>query len=416
MEEKEKLSTVILQPPSQDETDEDIQNYIKIEENNENSSRSSNQNWKPVDSQTEYFSTTEEKINFLIPSSQPQSRPPETILIPSLEPKKETKIPIFHYEKNPTEYTIEEIQRAADRAVSGKSISSEDPFFISEVIEELTSRRIELIANSEYKKAQVMVNAIARIREQFRAEDYKRFRANYLQNLIERSKQQQETLKEVQRNVKQQVKEKKENIKQELMKIQEKQEKEREELITLWQNPSKLRQYNKQSPELLKNKALEKCLALAGELDYAEELKHQNRRMEKREIHEKYQLMNEEFQKAQNKLEIELEQQLVDAKKELEFEVIATAESGRLEIERAKIKADLLQKMVHEEQQLQTRTPRITMSHSAKIPMLQRTVQNVSMKNKIKNASASRISASPLALPPLIIKPRKKKSISVLLK
>jgi hypothetical protein len=314
------------------------------------------------------------------------------------------------------QYTQEAIDRAADLAIDGKNIDTNDPFFISEVIEELTTRRIELISQSEYKKAQVMVNAIAHVKALFRADDFKRFRKNHLANLQQRTKEQLKRVRDLRQEIKINIDAKKESANQELKDLVEKQEKEREKLINDWQGPSMQRKFNKQSPELIRNKALERYMALAGELESAEDLKKQNRKMERKEIGEKFKLMEAQFQKAQRKLDEDLEYQYAETKRNLEFEITAMIENNRIELERARIKADLLQNMVKEELRYKIKTPRINHLRATAIPMLQKTVKNLSMKNKIKYNNSRKVSANPLPLPPLVVRQRRKPARSALIK
>lgn len=407
-EEAEKAT--IEQPPEPTTEEVAIDDGVKVEDS------VVDDGWKPVEAQTDYFSTTGEKMNLMIPTTQPQSRPAEKIIIPSLEEKKNVDEPIFHVSKSPVQYTQEQINSAADLAISGKKIDTKDPFFIAEVIEELTSRRIDLISQSEYKKAKVMVDAIEHVKALFRADDYVRFREKYLENLQERAKEQLDRVKDLQQNFRTKIDEKKAAANNELKDLHEKQEKEREKLINDWQDPAKQRRFNKQSPELIRNKALERYLALVGELEDAENLKKQNKRMEKKEISEKYKLMEEQFVKAQNKLDEDLQSQYDEAKKNLEFEITALAENNRIELERARIKSNFLQKMVKDEMKHQSKTPRINVMHSTAIPMLQKTVANVAMKNKFKYNTSIKTHANPLPLPPLVVKQRRKPARSVLIK
>ncbi|EAX97212.1 hypothetical protein TVAG_218260 [Trichomonas vaginalis G3] len=372
--------------------------------------------WNPMPA-SEFFSTIGADNNFKVPT-QSKSRPPETILIPSLEANNGPVIPVYSFSKKTTKYEIEEIQKAADNALKGKNPNMDDPYFVAEVLEELTSRRIDLISNGYYKKAQEVIDKINEIRNLFKKQDFIKYRESYIENLKNRCSQQHDYIKELQKTSKERLENKKAEAQQQMDRLFERQEQQRDALISDWQSPAKLRQFNKQSPELLQYKYLEKLTALVGDLAVAEEMKHKNARLEKEETAERYRMMTDEFEKARKSLDIALDQEFKNNRQQLQNEIAIVEENNRIELERAREKNIYLNKLLKEEQfafreakKKLDKTPRI-MPLNNTIPMLQRTGTNINKKNMFKYNQADKINSNPLNLPPLIVKPKKQRKLS----
>lgn len=372
--------------------------------------------WNPMPA-AEFFSTIGADNNFKVPQMA-KSRPPETIIIPSLENDNTPVIPVFAFSKKTTKYEIEEIQKAADNALKGKFPNMDDPYFVAEVLEELTSRRIDLISSGEYKKAQLVIDKINEIKNHFKRQDFIKFREAYIENLKNRCQQQKDLIKELQKTTKERLDSKKAEAQQALDRLFERQEAQRDELINDWQSPAKLRQFNKQSPELLQYKYLEKLTALVGDLEVAEQIKNKNAKLEKRETAQKYKQMTEEFERARKSLDIALDQEVKTNRIQLQNEIAIVEENNRLELERAREKSIYLNKLLAEEQfnfreakKKLDNTPRMTHLNNS-IPMLQRTGTNINKKNMFKYNQADKINSNPLNLPPLIVKPKKQRKLN----
>lgn len=360
-----------------------------------------------------FFPTLTADVRFKVPSTEPHSpRSPGVLEFLNKKPKEVPgTLPPVKLPKPHETYQAELIQEAADNVIKGKPIDLQDPFFVSSVIEELTSRQIELLIDGEYLKAQAIIDKIAELRRHFREHDQIVFRQNHIEELRQRVKDSEILIKEKKREIKAREAALLEEQKNEVAILEDSQETTRARLETEWMDPGKQRLFNKQSPALLQNRALEIHSVLAGELALAEELKRENRQMERAEASVGARKMQAAFESAQARLEADLaeqRQQLLDTHQRA-LDLLRA--NGETELERVVAKSALTAKMLREELRQQ---PKMVARGSA-LPMVNKTVENCSAKNRMKMAATTK-GLAPLPLPPLVVKrkPQRKRIHSTL--
>jgi hypothetical protein len=170
-----------------------------------------------------------------------------------------------------------------------------------------------------------------------------------------------------------------------------------------WCSPEKQRQYNKQGKELLAGRAVENYLALAGDLALAELQKKQNRAIEQRETRRSYEIMEADFENARSRLAQEIAERKDELLRSQDFRMRQLKAEQEKEVAAMQWKIGFVEKMLAEEK----RAGKTVSSKPAALPMLNRTVANISTKNQIAHKTAQK-TAQPLALPPLQVKKRRK--------
>jgi hypothetical protein len=146
--------------------------------------------------------------------------------------------------------------------------------------------------------------------------------------------------------------------------------------------------------------------ALAGDLVHAEAQKRKNKIVEQRETKRSYEVMESDFELARARLQQDLAQRKVDLLKSQDYKMNRLRAEHEKEIELMHSKIGFVEKMLAEEKRL-AKEQRPAASQPRQLPMLNRTVANISQKNQIAQKTVQR-AAQPLSLPPL--QPKRKKS------
>lgn len=351
------------------------------------------------------FTTMNEKLNLKVPQNTLE------FLNKSAPVPRSTK-PIIHLSKVTNSYTTDEIERATDIYLRSGKIQLQDPVFIASVIEEMIARYLQLIEQSEYKKAHDVKLKINQLKELFYNQDSTSFRQHHMEKLQNMKKEMEVCIKDTQKIWAGKVAEKKEEFKTQIYNLEDKQNLSRQNLENEWRQPNKQRKYNKQSKELIHSRAVEKYMVIAGELELAEKQKKKNIRIEKHETKKGYEVMSTEFEHARDRLEVELDKQKEDLKTQQTFELQKMKLNERAEIDLIKKRITYVDKLIKNEERIQkTKVIKHSRSKSSELPVLSRTAENISAKNELKMKTMD-LTAKPLPLPPLTVKKRPKKGNS----
>lgn len=355
---------------------------------------------QPRESNDVVFTTTTEQMPIKVPN-----RDERTFEIGSQKSIKQYK-PVLHLATDNGTYTLDDITNAADNYLKNGKIQLEDSLFIAEIIEELTARYLDLLSDTEYLKANEMIEKARALRREFRMKDASLFWEQRLVDLESKKKELDDHIKVVQREWLDKQKDLLEQFKDEIFRLKEKSNLQRTTLENDWTTAEKQRHFNKQSKALLAGRTLEKYMVLAGDLEAAEAQKRRNKAAEQKEIKSGYAEMANAFEAARDKLEEEIEQREKDLDESQEFRKKKLKTEERHALEYWRKKAVIVEKMIQEEKRVSrtVRERRATSVQSCELPMLKRTVQNIEIKKKI--LSRANVQARPLALPPLEVKKR----------
>jgi hypothetical protein len=356
------------------------------------------------------YVTTNDKLGIKIPGSEPaEVRPSPAVSGPITGPTPYD--PLAYMRPAKSDYTLDEIIAAADSLMKGRKISLQDPVFISEVIEELTSRRIDRMMNREYLKAQAIIDKIADLKSQFQTRDLDAFLQEHKLKLEARKQEAETLLKESKRLWKAKLKEEKQIFKEALRNLEEKQELERQNLDEEWTNPAMQRQFNKQSKYLLEARVTEKFLALSGHLVEADQMKRQIKKSENREVGVQAAKMKKAFEDARNRLEEDLtrEVDMLNQEFAIRREALVSQEYDALQGHKKKL--ELIELMIGEEKIHASKCP--LKPATKPLPMLVRTAQNIKAASRMRHQTFE-TAPVPLPLPPLkAVKRPKKPKVSV---
>ena len=319
--------------------------------------------------------------------------------------------PIVHIQQPNQVYPPEDIQKAADIYLKSDKIGMEDPMFVAEVVEELTSRYIDLLGQNEYLAAQNVRDKMNVLRTQFRQKDAVLFVQQHLDELIKRKATYEEKIKNIRSHWKNKYKELEDSCKDEVAILESKQQEQWAQMEHEWSDPARQRKYSKQSKNLLLGRAAERYMVLAGDLAGAEQMKKKNRQMEKLETIESYNEMASDYENARVRLTKEFEKQEEHLKEQQNFRKISLKSDELEDIAQMKKKIGILERMINEERDPAFKEKKIMHSkiaNSSDLPMLQRTVKNISAKNQLFIKTAQ-LQVNPLKLPPLKMAPMPKK-------
>ena len=134
----------------------------------------------------ELFPTTTDDVRLKVPTDPHNSIPALSFF--DSKPKDVGIPPPVKIPKPKIIYSAEEIRDAADQFLKGKQINLDDEFFVSSVIEELTSRQIELLTDGEYLKSQAILDKITELRIKFKEHDQVIFHQQHIEELKQRIK------------------------------------------------------------------------------------------------------------------------------------------------------------------------------------------------------------------------------------
>ena len=90
---------------------------------------------------------------------------------------------------NATQVDPSVIQSAADSLLSGKPLKATDPYEVAGIIEDLNGRKIEALANNDYKQSKKIKDTIESTRKQFRINDREKLHKKVVERLEERNKE-----------------------------------------------------------------------------------------------------------------------------------------------------------------------------------------------------------------------------------
>lgn len=359
---------------------------------------------------SEMYVTMNNELSFKVPATQPVSSRKlhdRTFELTKPTPRNLDYNPIDHIQITKSDFQSSEITRTADNIMHGGKISIKEPIFAAEVIEELTSRRIEYMMQREYLKAQGVIDKINAIRDQLQNVDQESFKNQHKLRLQARKQQIENLIKESKMRWKEKAETEKQLFKEEHYNLDVKQQVAREKLEKEWVDPAMQRKFNKQSTELRDARLVEKYMALAGDLLEAERIKRKVMKAEKREVVEKAAKMSEAFEEARDRLETQLEGQREILNDDQNYRVEAIQAKERSELVDLKKRLDLINMVIREEQVLSKRNmpARPVVVAARKMPMLSKTAANVTAMNQMKRKT-SEIQSRPLALPPLKVAKR----------
>jgi hypothetical protein len=315
-----------------------------------------------------------------------------------------TKIP----KKVVSRYTLDEIASAADTYVQTGRVTLSDPLFLAEVIEELTSRRIERMMCSEYLKAHALIEKINQLKGGFQGTVGENLRQQHLERLEERKTRTEAAIKASRAAWRERFREMDQISKDQIAAVEARHETRREAFEQEWSDPRMQRQFNKQSKELLASRQEEKFLALAGELREAEKVKRINQKIEKEEIATQSSKMADAFESARGILEEELREEInrIRGQHNLRREEMLAEEYDQQE--ELKKRLDLLTKLISEEKLHPKVIRRAKSLGRPTLPIIGRTVANIQAASAMRRQAILGASGRPLPLPPLVIKKRKR--------
>ena len=277
------------------------------------------------------FPTTTEGMDILlasdeVPKIKKSGQMPKSQFIQILDnsPKPLPKSTVKKYK--PMRYSsaaplaLSEVRAICDKLLAGKKVNVDDPSHLQDVLTEFSQRRLAALEQSEYLKIKKIDDITTQLKKQFASKDMEDLFLENLNQAKERTRQATEALEQVKQVWKQKEAEFKDKTKQEVLDLQKRQEYAQQDLEMKWTDPSIQRRFNKQSKVLLQQKAIEKYMALTGELEAAEELKKRNREAEKKEAQQKFSVMQSAYEADVDKLTADQEVERAQLVKEHEFQ------------------------------------------------------------------------------------------------
>ena len=293
-----------------------------------------------------------------------------------------------------------EVQSICDKLMAGRKVSVEDPAHLQDVLTEFAHRRLAALEQSEYLKIKKIDEITVQLKRQYVNITMDDLFHQNLNQAKERARQAQESLEQTKQLWKQKEADFKERIKQEMADLEQKHQYQQEDLENKWLDPSVQRRYNKQSKVLLQQKAIEKYMVLAGDLESAEELKKRNRETEKKEAQIKFSEMQSSYESDLAKLSAEQDHEYHELKKQQDFQYQALLKSKAeaIEVAERRLKFMQLQEQEASNNQAFVNKKKIIVDQQP-IPMAPVLSKNVKI-----------VPSGPLPLPPLQVKHVKKKT------
>lgn len=250
--------------------------------------------------------------------------------------KKSASIP-----RPPSENLSEnEINAIVENLLKGKKYPNlNNPGTVAKVVKELDSRRIDALNKNEYLKSKKIGDIIEAVKNQmYQADRDLMFKEN-----IETLKQRHQEALDAYEGAKAEWKKRHvdfvEKCKKEASDLQAKHDNDMADLGAKWTDPSMLRKFTKRSPYLLQQKAVEKYMVLAGNLEGAEETKKINQQNERAEAQRKFLNMQESYESSRKQL-IESQNEEINQMKiqqEVRYRQMLVNEQDALELCRKRI-------------------------------------------------------------------------------
>jgi hypothetical protein len=189
-----------------------------------------------------------------------------------------------------------------DRLLNGKKVTLTDPQSVAAVIKELDVRRVDALSNSRYLESKKIGDIIDELKLQLYESDREMLFRENAKRLEELHREAIDAHEAAQRFWKERRHTMLDDHKREMVLMQERHQAEHTELEGRWSDPAAQRRFSKRSSQLLHQRAVEKYMVLAGQLEDAEHVKRINQRNEHKEVQAKYQDMLESFESARAKL------------------------------------------------------------------------------------------------------------------
>ncbi|OHT04407.1 hypothetical protein TRFO_06284 [Tritrichomonas foetus] len=316
----------------------------------------------------------------------------------------------------------EEIVSIADSLIKGKKVVLKDPIAVAGVIKELDSRRLLALSQSEYLKSKKIGDIIESLKVTLYQSDCDILFKENLDNLTAKHKEAVDALEEAKAEWKKRHADFIDECKNEAADLQTKFENEQADLDAKWMDPATQRKFTKRSPFLLQQKAVEKYMVLAGELEAAEQTKKINQQNEKLEVQQKYQNMQGSYEFSRKQLMENQNAELEQMKNEQENKYKQMLAKEQMEIEIAKKRVAFAQKNLDDQNNLEKFIAKKFRKTNGLLPLSVLNISDdlppLSRGKGLNRAEANKQTAkpTPLQLPPLKMKPTKTQKIVISLK
>lgn len=197
----------------------------------------------------------------------------------------------------------EEIVAIADDLLKGKKVPNLiNPGTVAEVVKELDTRRIDALNKNEYLKSKKIGDIIESVKNQlYQADRDLMFKEN-IEILRQKHQDAVDAYEEAKTEWKKRHVNFVEKCKKEATDLQAKHDNDMADLGAKWTDPSMQRKFSKRSPYLLQQRAVEKYMVLAGNLEGAEEKKKINQQNERAEAQKKYHDMQDSYESSRKQL------------------------------------------------------------------------------------------------------------------
>lgn len=316
---------------------------------------------------------------------------PRTISRTNKKPLKRISSPQYHL--NPNEVTA-----ICDKLLAGKKVDVDITKYLQDLLLEFATRRKIAMQNNQYLQSKKIDDITANLKKQFASKDLEDLYLENLQQAKERTKQAQEALESTKQMCKSKEQEYHEKFKRESEELQQKQQDEMDEIDSKWLDPSLQRKFTKQSKVLLQQRAIEKYMVLAGELEAAEEIKRMNRETEKKESQQKFSELQSSYESDLQRVQEEHARQRLELQTQQAFQLEALRKENYIAIEVAEKRLKLAQIQEQEaSNQDAFAVKKSIFADSKPIPI-------VTNNHKAPSLPAS----APLPLPPLQVKSKRR--------
>jgi hypothetical protein len=173
---------------------------------------------------------------------------------------------------------------------------------LAAVINELNRRRVESLSASKYLDSKRIGDLIDSIKRQLHQGNRQVMYEENLRQLTERYRKAVDSLEVTRRQWRDRKEKFQETCESEWRELEGRHAAQGAELEAQWNETSTQRKFTKRSARLLQQRAVEKYMVLAGQLEAAEEVKRVNRENERQETQRQYQNMMDSFENAREKL------------------------------------------------------------------------------------------------------------------
>ncbi|EAY20693.1 hypothetical protein TVAG_163890 [Trichomonas vaginalis G3] len=316
---------------------------------------------------------------------------PRTISRTNKKPLKRISSPQYHMSPN-------EVTAICDKLLAGKKVDVDITKYLQDLLLEFSTRRKIAMQNNQYLQSKKIDDITAHLKKQFASKDLEDLYLENLQQAKDRTKQAQEALDYTKQQCKIKEQEYHERFKREAEELQQKQMDEMEEIDSKWLDPSLQRKFTKQSKVLLQQRAIEKYMVLAGELEAAEEIKKMNREAEKKESQQKFSELQSSYESDLQRVQDEHEKQRHELQTLHQFQLEALRKENAIALEVAEKRLKLAQIQEQEASNQEAfAVKKKVLADSKPIPI-------VTNNHKAPSIPAS----NPLPLPPLQVKSKRR--------